>query len=110
MKYIIGAASEADIRDLFAFAQRVGTFTLTDKLADSVPRIWSGSYIQLAQLQIPGTPFFPSLNRLRIDHGNGSIDQLNLLVTNSLRFLEVVNIDTPHFCCSYVHSVGSAHI
>jgi hypothetical protein len=93
LKCIVGAAREADIRDLFAFARTVGTFTLTDKPADSMSRISSGSYIRLAQLQIPGTPFFPSLNRLRIDHGNGSVDQLNLLVTNSLRFLEVVNID-----------------
>lgn len=95
--HIVGVAPEKDILDLFALARKVGTVRLADNPADQTSTISSGSYIRLAQLQTPGTPFFPSLNRLRIDHAGGSLDELNLLVTNSLRVLEVVNIDDSQY-------------
>lgn len=97
LKYISGVTLETDILDLFALAQKVGTFNLTDNPANSMLKVSSGAYVRLAQLQNRGTPFFPSLNRLRIDHANGSLDQLDLLVTNSLRFLEVVNVDESQY-------------
>ena len=93
LKHVVGVASKADILKLFALARRIGTFTLTDKRVDLESSISPGSYIRLAQLQTPGTPLFPSLKHLRIDHADASLDHLNLLVTDSLRFLEVINID-----------------
>ena len=93
LKYTYGVPKETDILDLFALARKVGSFTLTDNPADSESSISSGSFIRLAQLQIPGIPFFPSLNRLRIEDADESVDQLNFFLTNSLRSLEVVNID-----------------
>ena len=93
LKHVVGVAPKADILKLFALARKVGTFVLTDKRADPESSISSGSYIRLAQLQTPGTPLFPSLKRLRIDHADASLDRLNLLITDSLRFLEVINID-----------------
>ena len=48
------------------------------------------TYVRLAQLHNLDAPFFPSLKDLRIVDANSSLIHLNLLLSNSLRSIELV--------------------
>ena len=51
-----------------------------------------GTYIRLAQLHNPRSPFFPYLKHLRVIDADSSLSHLNFLLTNSLRSIELVNL------------------
>jgi hypothetical protein len=51
-----------------------------------------GTYIRLAQLHNPKSPFFPHLKHLRVINADSSLSHLNFLLTNSLRSIELVNL------------------
>jgi hypothetical protein len=74
----------------------VETFILKD-LSPDYER-WSispATYVRLAQLRIhnPDAPFFPSLKHLRIVDAKSSLFQLSFFLSNSLRSIELHNID-----------------
>ena len=95
-KHIQGAVSKADLNDLSRYTRRVETFVLTDLSPDF--EIWSispATYVRLAQLRIhnPDAPLFPSLKHLRIVDAKSSLFQLSFFLSNSLRSIELHNVD-----------------
>jgi hypothetical protein len=78
---------------LSSYTRKVGTFILTDSPPGQEEyTISPGTYIRLAQLHDPKSPFFPCLKHLRVINADSSLSHLNFLLTNSLRSIELVNL------------------
>ncbi|KAF8147261.1 hypothetical protein B0H34DRAFT_803403 [Crassisporium funariophilum] len=90
--YLHGRVAQSDWERLLAYAHDVTKFVVTDVGAGRAPHIPSATFMRLAQLQKPGFPLLPSLTRLVIVAADASISTLYLLVTSTLKTLEVGEI------------------
>ncbi|KAF8801979.1 hypothetical protein BYT27DRAFT_7308374, partial [Phlegmacium glaucopus] len=91
--YILGPIAAEDWARLRDYALTVSKFILTDvKNKDSEARISPAAYFRLALSQDLETPFFPHLSDLVIVDADTSLSYLELLLTPSLKSLEVSRI------------------
>ncbi|KAJ3501237.1 hypothetical protein NLJ89_g9432 [Agrocybe chaxingu] len=89
---IDGAINAEDWNRISDYAKRVRGFTLRDELDASIPRIPIETILRLAQLQRPDKPLFPSLERLSIVQANSNLSHLPLVLSPSVRTLEVASL------------------